>query len=167
MTEAQHTTKLIELVKLAAAGFGESAQELRCLGQAIAETRADISKRLATPPPSILSARKRKPKPVRTPDDLLTKHEAAARLRCSEKTIDAHAASGALRYVLIGRGSKRKRKMFAPADLAAFIEAQTQKDLPCPSSVTRVRGSTGSISGSQVIAFSARPKPRPGGKRKP
>jgi hypothetical protein len=114
-----------------------------------------------------LSARKRKPKPARTPDDLLTKHEAAARLRCSEKTIDAHAASGALRYVLIGRGSKRKRKMFAPADIAAFIEAQTQKDLPCPLSVTRVRGSTGSISGSQVIAFSARPKPRPGGKRKP
>jgi hypothetical protein len=109
-----------------------------------------------------------KPKPVRAPDpnDLLTKREAASRLRCSEKTIDAHAASGVLRYVLIGRGSKRKRKMFAPADLTAFIEAQTRKDTPCPSPATCVRRSTDSIFGSQVLAFTARRNAGPGGKRK-
>ena len=98
--------------------------------------------KLFAPPPSILKlpskpAQRRKPKPVPTPDDLLTKHEAAARLRCSEKTIDAHAASGALRYVAVGLGSKRKRKMFAPTDLTAFIEAQTRKDFARIMSLTR------------------------------
>src|SRR5262245_38763671 len=55
------------------------------------------------------------------PDGLRTPAEAARKLRCSIKTLFAHVASGALRYVDIGRGTKRPHRMFTDADLDAFI----------------------------------------------
>jgi hypothetical protein len=106
----------------------------------------------------------RKPRP---PDGLLTRAQAAAKLNCSLRTLDGHVASGALRYVAIGHGKKRPRRMFTVADLDEFISNQTRKDVPCPSSATRARHIGGSTSNSKVIAFSAAPRPRPGAKRKP
>src|SRR2546430_15506855 len=51
------------------------------------------------------------------PDGLKTAAQAAARLGCSVKTLNGHVASGALRYVIIGHGTKRPRRMFTDADL--------------------------------------------------
>jgi hypothetical protein len=98
------------------------------------------------------------------PHGLRTPAEAAARLGCSVKTLNGHIASGALRYVITGHGEKRPRKMFTDADLDAFIEAQTRKDSPCPSTAIRARHSGSSISSGAVIAFTAQPRPRPGAK---
>jgi hypothetical protein len=98
---------------------------------------------------------------------LRTPREAAARLRCSIKTLRGHVASGALPYVALGHGRKRVRKMFADADLDAFIANQTRKDLPtCPSAATSARRSGATTSKSEVIAFTARPSAQPGAKRK-
>src|SRR5262245_44123203 len=66
---------------------------------------------------------------------LRTSREAAARLRCSIKTLRGHVRSGALPYVALGHGRKRVRKMFADADLDAFIANQTRKDFPIASVV--------------------------------
>src|SRR5262245_17886065 len=104
--------------------------------------------------------------PLPPPDGLLTPAEAARRLRCSVKTLNAHVAAGDVRYVSIGKGRKRPRKMFTDADLDAFITAQTRKDSPCPFTASRVRRSSTSNSASEVIAFTDQPKPRPGGTRK-
>src|SRR5262245_11184135 len=92
--------------------------------------------------------------------------EAAERLRCSIKTLLGHVEAGALRYVNIGHGSKRARRMFTDDDLDAFIAAQTRKDVPCPSTKTRARRSSSSISNGEVIGFSGRPKPRTDAKPK-
>ena len=74
---------------------------------------------------------------------LFTRQEAAARLRVSTKTLDKHVAAGVLRYVSIGLGRQHIRRMFAPSDLEAFIEAQTRKDVPlCPSRSPATRPST-------------------------
>jgi excisionase family DNA binding protein len=105
-----------------------------------------------------------RPRPL---DGLLTTDEAAARLRCSVKTLNGYIASGAIRYVAIGHGSKRPRKMFTATDLDDFIANQTRKDAPaCQSSRTHVRLSGGSTSRSEVIAFSARRNAAPSGKQK-
>jgi hypothetical protein len=114
-------------------------------------------------------ARKRRERTVRPRplDGLLTIDEAAWRLRCSVKTLNGYVASGALRYVAIGHGSKRPRKMFTAADLDDFIVNQTKDAPACQSSRTPVRLSGGSTSRSEVIAFSARRKLGPAAKRKP
>src|SRR5262249_7097178 len=62
--------------------------------------------------------------------------QAAAKLSCSIKTLNAHVAAGDLRYVSIGKGRKRVRRMFTDADLDDFIANQTRKDVPCPSTRT-------------------------------
>jgi hypothetical protein len=103
---------------------------------------------------------------VRPPDGLRTKAEAASKLGCSIKTLDGHVASGALRYVALGHGRKRPRRMFTDADLDAFINNQSRRDAPCPSSPSRARRISTSTSESVVIAFTAAPKPRPGAKLK-
>jgi len=101
-----------------------------------------------------------------SPDGLRTPAEAARKLRCSVKTLNAHVASGALRYVVIGHGKTRMRRMFADSDLNDFIANQTRKDSPCPSSRTHVHRSGVSTSRSEVIAFTARRSGRPGAKRR-
>ena len=58
---------------------------------------------------------------LRPPDGLLTASEAAVKLRCSIKTFNGYVAAGALKYVTIGHGTKRPRKMFTDADLDEFI----------------------------------------------
>ena len=105
-------------------------------------------------------------KPRKTPDDPMTMREAAAKLGCSVKTLNGHIESGALRYVNIGHGSKRQRKRITPADLNAFIEAQTRKDVSCPSTRTRAHLTGSSTFSGEVIAFTALPRPAPGVKPK-
>jgi hypothetical protein len=122
---------------------------------------------LGPAPPVAKPCRPRKPSArVAPPGGLLTSAQVAAKLGCSIKTLNGHVASGALRYVAIGHGTKRPRKMFTDSDLDAFIANQTRKDSPCPSSAIRARHIGASTSSSKVIAFSAVPRPRPGGKRK-
>jgi hypothetical protein len=118
------------------------------------------------PPKDNRKFRLSRPRP-HIPDGLRTPAQAAARLGCSEKTLKGYVAAGAIGYVVIGHGSKRPRKMFSDSDLDAFIAEQTRKDSPCPSTPTSVRRIGVSTSRSKVIAFSAVPRPRPGGKRKP
>ena len=108
--------------------------------------------------------RRERPRPL---DGLLTADEAATRLRCSIQTLNGYVASGAVRYVAIGHGSKRPRKMFTAADLDNFVANQTRKDSPaCQSSRTTVRPSGGSTFKSEVIAFSAQRRPGPAAKPK-
>jgi hypothetical protein len=103
----------------------------------------------------------------RPADGLRSLRQAAAKLGCSERTLRGHVAVGALRYVQIGHGTKRPRKMFTDADLDEFIANQTRKDAPAwPSSKTRARHTSASTYKSTVIAFSARPNKRPSGKPK-
>jgi hypothetical protein len=111
------------------------------------------------------------PNPLATlppPDGLRTPVEAARRLRFSRKTLDGHVASGALRYVAIGHGKKRTRRMFTDADLDEFITNQTRKDSPCPSTRTGTvaRRSGTSTSKCEVIGFTALQKRRRAAKPK-
>src|SRR5439155_18085640 len=102
------------------------------------------------------------------PDGLRTPREAAAKLRCSTKMLQGHVTSGALRYIQTGLGTRRPRRMFTDADLAAFVANQTRKDSPaCPSTKVRIRPTTSSTSNGEVIAFTARPNARLNAKRKP
>ena len=103
---------------------------------------------------------------VRPPDGLRTKDEAAAKLGISVKTLNGYVETGALKYVALGHGKRRKRKMFTDADLNEFIANQTRKDDPCPSTASRARRTGTSISGGEVIAFTGVPRPQPGGKRR-
>ena len=100
--------------------------------------------------------------------ELRTPQEAAAKLRCSVKTLRMHVRSGALKYVNIGRGTKRPRYRFADADLADFILNQTRRNAhPCLSTGQRARRSTSSISCGEVIAFTALQSERAAAKPKP
>jgi hypothetical protein len=103
---------------------------------------------------------------VPRPDGLRTQTEAAERLGCSIKTLSRHVASGALRYVALGHGMKRPRKMFADVDLDEFVNNQTRKDVPCPPTASRARRSGTSISRCEVIGFTAQPRPQASAKPK-
>jgi excisionase family DNA binding protein len=92
---------------------------------------------------------------VRGMKALLTPVEVASLLRCSRKTLAAHVRTGALKYVNIGCGTKRPRRMFAEADVEEFIERQTHRDVPCQSTVRKVRRIATTTSGSEVIGFMA------------
>src|SRR5262249_5124203 len=98
-----------------------------------------------------------------SPDGLKTAAQAASKLNCSIKTLNGHVAAGDLRYVIIGKGTKRPRRMFTDPDINEFIANQTRKDVPCPSTRTRARRTGNSISSSQVIDFTAPRRPRPSG----
>ena len=89
------------------------------------------------------------------PGGLRTPAEVARALGCSVKTVNAHVAAGDLRYVIIGKGTKRPRKMFTDADLNEFVANQTRKDVPCPSTRTETaaRRTGTSTSKSKVIGF--------------
>jgi hypothetical protein len=99
-------------------------------------------------------ARPRKTTRIAPPDGLRTPAEAAAKLGCSIKTLNAHVAAGDLRYVIIGKGKKRVRRMYADADLDEFIANQTRKAMPCPSAATRGRHSGNTASKSEIVSFS-------------
>ena len=81
--------------------------------------------------------------------------EAAEYLRISTKTLIAHVDDGAIQYINVGRGSKKRRIMFTEADLDEFIERRAQRNVPCRSTSTKAARSTTSISSSKVIGFTA------------
>jgi hypothetical protein len=112
--------------------------------------------------------RRRRQRPLRppVPGGLLTAVQAAAKLSCSVKTLNGHVAGGALKYVTVGHGTKRLRKMFTDADLNQFIADQTREAPPCPFDATRARRSGNTISKSEVVAFSALQRRRRGAKPK-
>jgi hypothetical protein len=109
--------------------------------------------------------RQRKPRPLVT-GGLLTAAQAAAKLNCSIKTLNGHVKAGGLKYVAIGHGTKRPRRMFTDADLDRFVVVQTREAPPCPSTASRVRRSGTLTSSGGVVAFTARPKSPPGGRPK-
>jgi hypothetical protein len=112
-------------------------------------------------------ARRQKAKPpVAPPPDGLRPTEAARKLGCSIKTLLGHVASGALKYVALGHGKKRQRKMFTDADINDFIANRTRKASPCPCIAGRARPTGTSISGAEVIDFRLPRKPPTSGKRK-
>lgn len=86
---------------------------------------------------------------------LLTPAEVAARLRCSRKTLDQHFRRGAIRYVSIGHGKKRPRRMFTDADVNEFIERQTRRDVPGEPTQHATRRSNAAPSDGEVIGFLA------------
>jgi hypothetical protein len=102
-----------------------------------------------------------RPRAMPPPDGLLLSAEAARKLRCSVKTLNGYVTAGALGYVIIGHGRKRPRRMFTQADLDAFIQAQTRKDVPCPSTrtATVARRTSTSTSKCEVIDFTGPRKP--------
>jgi Helix-turn-helix domain len=104
--------------------------------------------------------RRRRTKRVAPPEGPFTLAETAARLGISVKTLRPHIVSGALRYIVLGHGRERPRRMFTLDDINAFLAAQTRSDVPCPSTKTRARRSGSSISSGEVIAFTARPNAR-------
>jgi hypothetical protein len=98
---------------------------------------------------------------------LLTAAQAAAKLNCSIKTLNGHVKADELKYVIIGHGMKRPRKMFTDADLNQFIVDQTRKDIAaCPSTSPRVRHTGTSTSKCEVIGFTARRNARRAAKPK-
>ncbi|TVR12286.1 MAG: DNA-binding protein [Salinarimonadaceae bacterium] len=85
---------------------------------------------------------------------LLTMHEAASMIGVCERTLRDHVRDGALRYILVGRGVKRQRRMFDPADIDAFVEAQRRTE--CRLTDQRAGRSTSTISSCEVIDFTGR-----------
>jgi hypothetical protein len=112
--------------------------------------------------------RQRKPRQP-APDGLKTAAQAAAKLGCSIKTLNGYVAAGTLKYIAIGHGTRRQRKMFTDVDINEFIANQTRKDSPCPSIRTETADRRTGISTSKlkVIGFmearnrrrNAKPKP--------
>ena len=80
------------------------------------------------------------------------------------KTLKAHVKSGTLRYVIIGCGTKRPRRMYTDEDIAEFIRHQTRRDVTCLCTDRKARRSITSISKSEVIAFTALRSERTAGK---
>lgn len=103
----------------------------------------------------------KRPERVKTvPDDprgLLDANHAAARLNITTEQLLAHVGDGAIRYINIGRGTKRPRYRFDPADLDAFKESRSTLEQPtCPSlSPKRASRITGIASKSNVVGFTA------------
>jgi excisionase family DNA binding protein len=91
----------------------------------------------------------------RDPDALLTAAEAADLLNVTTEQLLAHADDGTLRFINIGRGTKRPRYRFDPTDITAFKAARTQENRPCPSIAKQAPTSFPSTSSSRVIGFLA------------
>jgi hypothetical protein len=97
---------------------------------------------------------KRKPPP--DPDALLTAAQAAARLGVTVDQFMGHVEDGAIDYINVGRGKKRPRYRFAPADLETFKAARITTEQPCRfSSRKNPNPITGSTSKSKVVGFTA------------
>ena len=87
--------------------------------------------------------------PLRSPK------ETAAILGVSTKTVDGYVRDGELRYINVGRGTKKQRRMFTDEDIDDFIQGRGKRDVPCQSTSTKTARSITSTSGSRVLAFTA------------
>src|SRR4051794_3004174 len=99
--------------------------------------------------------------PLRSPKS------AADRLGVSVKTLQGYVSDGELRYISVGRGTKKVRRKFTDEDLDEFIHRRAQRDMPCQSIGIRTARSTTSTSNTRVIAFTALRGARINGQLKP
>src|SRR5262245_32812834 len=77
-------------------------------------------------PSSSRPKRRRRPR-TSVPGGLLTAAQAAAKLGISVKTLNGYVELGALKYIPLGHGKQRQRRMFTDAALNEFITVQTRK----------------------------------------
>jgi DNA-binding transcriptional MerR regulator len=80
---------------------------------------------------------------------------AADCLGVSVKTLNGYVRDGELRYINVGRGTKKLRRRFTDEDLQELIQRRAQRDVPCRSTSTKTARSTTSTSNSKVIGFMA------------
>jgi len=114
-----------------------------------------------------MEPRRRRKAPERPPDGLLTPAEAAARLRITEEQLSAFVRDGELRYVNMGRGTKRPRYRFTEADICELIEKRKEQDFQCLSSNRKSpHRTTGTTSKSVVVGFMDRRAAQIAAKRK-
>ena len=73
---------------------------------------------------------------------------------------------GEIRYVNVGRGKKRERMMFKPADIEEFVERRTKRKVFTCLSNLKSPHSTGTISTAEVVGFTARRNERRNAKPK-
>ncbi|PSO28808.1 hypothetical protein C7G41_24225 [Bradyrhizobium sp. MOS002] len=88
-------------------------------------------------------------------DPLLTPRQAAALLGVSTKTLLEYVKTGELHYINMGRGTKKRRRMFTDLDLDGLVERRRQRDGQCQSTSTKTARSTTTTSNSRVIGFTA------------
>lgn len=98
---------------------------------------------------------------------LRSPQSAAERLGVSVKTLNGYVRDGELRYINVGRGSKKQRRKFTDEDLDDLIERRTRRDVPCQSTSTKTARSIISTSSTKVFAFTALRDARAGVRPKP
>jgi hypothetical protein len=98
---------------------------------------------------------------------LYSLEETAKRLGISVKTLREHVRCGRIRCVLVGNGTKRKRRKFTAKNINSFIEGQKVREVPqCPSTKKAKAPTIAMTSGSTVIAFTAIQKQKANAKPK-
>jgi hypothetical protein len=90
---------------------------------------------------------------IRPLERLLSMREAAEFLGICERTLREHTKSGAIAYVVVGRGSTRQHRMFHVDDLRTFIDARRRQE--CPLTAQPAGRTTSTISKSEVVDFPA------------
>jgi excisionase family DNA binding protein len=96
---------------------------------------------------------------------LYTTKQAAAELQVTVRQVRGLVHDGELRYINVGRGSKKPRMRFADDDLAEFKERRRRREA-CLSGATKNHPTINTRSPSEVIGFAARHKQRTAAKRK-
>jgi hypothetical protein len=86
---------------------------------------------------------------------LLSPKIAACQLGISVKTLIGHVDDGEIRYINVGRGTKKIRRMFTGIDLEEFIERRAQRDMPCQSTGRKNHRTTNMTSSTAAIGFTA------------
>ena len=98
---------------------------------------------------------------------LLTVDEIADALDTTKEHVIGLVHDGKLKYINVGRGTKRPRYRFTPDDLAEFVEANRKREeIPCPFLRPRTRRSFNTNSNSKVIGFAQLRAQRTDAKRK-
>jgi excisionase family DNA binding protein len=105
--------------------------------------------------------------PVTPSAELLILDQAAAYLNVTADQVTAFVQDGELRFINVGRGSKRPRYRFTIEDLQEFIQQRKRKEIQCLSTNPRSRLSMPSTFKSEVIGFTARRNVLLAGKPKP
>lgn len=91
--------------------------------------------------------------PENVAPELLTLDQAATYLNITADQVAAFVQDGALDYINLGRGKKKRRIRFTKQDLDAFIEHRRQREVQCLSTGPSSRRSTPSTSGTVVSDF--------------
>src|ERR1700737_5245030 len=87
--------------------------------------------------------------------ELLNRKQAAKKLDISEDQVTGLVLDGELPYITVGRGKKRPRMRFTEEDIEELIARRRRRE-PCLSTSPKSHRSTSTISGSEVIGFTAR-----------